>query len=117
MYNRPRMPKTSIKVNKSYEGVPIERKMERMLNNGAEEADSAPIIYTERQDGIIPDMDIRTDKWEHAVEARDKDTKTELARRSREIGERTYDTMTDDQKKKFHETYPESKIQPPKTEI
>lgn len=114
MYTRPKMPKTSIRNNKSYQGVPIERKVERMVNNGeGAESNGAQIMYTERQDGVQPEMNIRSDKWEHAVNARDHETKTELARRDREIGERTYDTMDDTQKAKFHENHPESSIKPP----
>ena len=34
--------------------------------------DGAPIIYTERKDGVIPAYNIRTDKWDIALTAMDQ---------------------------------------------
>ena len=31
--------------------------------------ETAPIVYTKKSDGIIPAYDIRTDKWDIALEA------------------------------------------------
>lgn len=110
MYKKTSPNKTSLNVNESYEGVTIERKLERMLTNGEPIGDGANIVYTERKDGVRPEMDIRTDRWEHAVDARDKWAKSKLATREQAIGERSWDTMTPDQQKDFVEKFPNSKF-------
>jgi len=53
--------------------------------------------------------DIKTDKWEIAIDAMDKVSKSAVARRNMAIGERTYDTMTPEQQKTFNEKYPKNK--------
>lgn len=113
MFRKNNIPKTSIKRNESYKGEIIEYKMQRIMNNNEGISDGAPVTYTERQDGVDPAMDIRTDRWDHAVEARNKEAKSKLAQREQSIGERTYDTMNDEQKKTFHEKFPGSSIKPP----
>lgn len=110
MYNKNKITKTSIRINQSYEGVPIERKLERMMNNNEPMTEGAQIMYTERKNGVEPAMDIRTDRWEHAVEARDKTAKSKIATREQAIGERSFDTMTDDQKTAFHAKFPTNKF-------
>lgn len=63
---------TDLKVNKSYKGESIEQKINRIVNNKEPIEDSAPIIYTDRKDGVLPDYNIRTDKWDAAIDAMDK---------------------------------------------
>lgn len=63
--------KGSIKVNESYEGERIEDKIRRVLSNNEPISDGAPLIFTERKDGVRPEYDIRTDRWEIAVDAMD----------------------------------------------
>ena len=67
---------TDLKVNDSYEGETIEQKIERITTNKEPIKDGAPLIYTERKNGIEPQYDIRTDRWEIAIDAMDKVTKT-----------------------------------------
>lgn len=110
MYKKNKPSKTSLKINESYVGYTIEQKIERMLNNNEPLSEGAQIVYTERKDGVNPAFDIRTDRWEHAVEARDKIAKSKLATREQAIGERSFDTMTDDQKTAFHEKFPDNKF-------
>lgn len=43
--------------------------------------DNAPLIYTNRKDGVVPMYDPRTDKWELAVEEIDARVKNHLAKR------------------------------------
>lgn len=109
MYKKIKAARTTLKVNESYQAVSLEQKIERMMNNGEPIGDGAAIQYTERKDGVHPLMDVRTDRMELAVEARDKLAKSQLARRDQAIGERTFDTMTDEQKTEFHTKYPENK--------
>lgn len=54
------------------EGETIEDKMERILNNGEPITDNAPIIYTERKDGVGAMYDIRTDRFDLALDATTK---------------------------------------------
>lgn len=81
MYRKQPPTKTSIRCNDSYEGETIESKMRRVTLNKEPITDSAELIYTERKDGVQPGYDIRTDRFEVAVEAFDKIDKTHKARR------------------------------------
>lgn len=79
--------KTSIKVNESYIGESIEVKVRRVVNQNEPITDGAPRIYTERKDGVKPEYDIRTDRFELAVDATDYMTKTSLAERAARLAE------------------------------
>lgn len=72
---------TTLRVNTSVEGETIEQKIERIVNNNEPIKDGAPLIYTERKEGIRPSTNIRTDRWEIAIEATDKIAKSYQARR------------------------------------
>ena len=52
-----------------YDGESIETKIERVVQNKEPIEDGAEIIYTEKKQGVQPQFDIRTDKWEVAQEA------------------------------------------------
>lgn len=112
MYKKPKYQNTSIQNNECYEGETIEAKIRRIVNNNEPISDGAPLVYTDRAEGIQAAYDIRTDRFEIAVDAMDKVTASRLAKREMNIQERTYDTLNDEQKSKFHEKFPNSKIQP-----
>lgn len=76
---------TSIECNESLEGETIEQKVERIMSNGEAIEDVAPLIYTERADGVQPQYDIRTDRWDVAIDAMDYVTKSEIAKRDNVI--------------------------------
>ena len=63
----------------TYEGEPIEIKVKRIVENKEPISDGAPIIYTEKKDGVLPQFDIRTDKWDIAIEAMDKVHSSKIA--------------------------------------
>lgn len=65
----------------TFEGETIETKVNRIVNNGEPIKDGAPIIYTERKDGVLPEYDIRTDRWDIAIEAMDKVNMDRIAKR------------------------------------
>lgn len=88
MYKQNKIQKTSLKRNESVEGETIETKVERVTTNKEPITDNAPTIYTERKDGVLPSYDIRTDRFEVAVEAMEKVTKTDLAKRQSRLEER-----------------------------
>lgn len=60
----------------------IEQKLRKALE-GKEplKLDTANLAYTERKDGALPQYDIRTDRWEIALQASDKVNKTNTAKR------------------------------------
>lgn len=78
-YNTPT--KTTLSVNTGYEGETIEQKVNRILNNNEPIKDGAPIMYTERKDGVLPETNIRTDRWEVALDAMGAVTSTHQAKR------------------------------------
>lgn len=54
------------------EGETIENKVRRIVESKEPISDSAPMIYTNRKDGVIAAYNIRTDRWEIAQNAMDK---------------------------------------------
>ena len=56
---------------------------------------SRGLVYTERKDGVLPAYDIRTDRFELAVEATDKIAKSYLAKREERLQERKVDLKKD----------------------
>lgn len=73
--------KTIIKGNSPFEGESIEEMLRRTTVTNEPIDASAPIIYTERKDGVQPQFDIRTDRFEVAQSAMDKVTATLIAQR------------------------------------
>ena len=55
-----------------YEGESIETKCARILQNNEPITDGAPIIFTEKKDGVLPEYNIRTDRWDIALDAMNK---------------------------------------------
>jgi hypothetical protein len=72
MYKNPYYHETSLESEERVEGETIEQKIERIVNNNEPITDGAPIIYTERKEGVKAEYNIRTDRWEIAAEAMDK---------------------------------------------
>lgn len=56
----------------TFEAEPIEKKVRRIVDEDEPIEDGAPIIYTELKDGVRPEFNIRTDKWQIAIDAMDK---------------------------------------------
>lgn len=67
--------------NVSKEGEALETKIERMVNNKEPIKNEAPLIYTERKDGVQPGYDIRTDRFEVAIDASTAIAKSYKAKR------------------------------------
>lgn len=59
-----------------YEGESIETKCARILQNKEPITDTAPIIYTAKEDGVLPAYNIRTDRFDIAMDAYDKITRS-----------------------------------------
>lgn len=64
----------------SFEGESIEKKVSKLLENNEPITDGAPIIYTEKKEGVLPQFDIRTDKWDIAQSAMDLANANKIAK-------------------------------------
>ena len=73
--------KTSIATNFLEIGESIEEKMRRVTQSNEPIENVAPMLYTERKDGVLPETDIRTDRFEVAQEAMGKVEKSIKAKR------------------------------------
>lgn len=80
MYTIPSFLRSSINSVEKTEGERIEEKIERIMSNKEPIKDGSPLIYTERKAGVMPENDIRTDRWEVAADAMDKVAKAKIAK-------------------------------------
>lgn len=60
--------------NLTYEAEPREVKLRKIISGETSNMEDGvfPTIYTEKKDGVRPEYDIRTDRFEVAIEAMDK---------------------------------------------
>lgn len=60
--------------NLTYEAEPREEKLRKIISGEASNMEDGvfPTIYTEKKDGVQPEYDIRTDRFEVAIDAIDK---------------------------------------------
>lgn len=60
--------------NLTYQAEPREVKLRKIINGESSNMEDGvfPIIYTEKKDGVLPEYDIRTDRFEVAIDAIDK---------------------------------------------
>ena len=65
-----------------YEGETIEKKVARITLTNEPITDTAPIIYTEKKDGVLPAYNIRTDRFDLAIDAMDKIEKERIAKKN-----------------------------------
>jgi hypothetical protein len=72
MYKKVKYLKSGLKRVDTTEGEPIEHKIERILNNKEPISDSATEIYTEKNKGVQPEYNIKTDRFELAAEGMDR---------------------------------------------
>lgn len=58
----------------TYEAEPREVKLRKIISGESSNMEDGvfPIIYTEKKDGVQPEYDIRTDRFEVAIDAIDK---------------------------------------------
>lgn len=64
--------KEEIQSVECYEAESIEQKVRRVLDENEPITDGAPLIYTPLKEGVKPEYNIRTDRWQVAIEAMDK---------------------------------------------
>lgn len=60
--------------NLAYQADPREVKLRKIINGESNNMEDGvfPTIYTEKKDGVQPEFDIRTDRFEVAIDAIDK---------------------------------------------
>lgn len=81
MYKQNHISDTNDSFNTSTEGETIEEKMARILNNKEAIKDGAPAIFTERKEGVKAGYNIRTDRFEIALDASEIIHKSNFAKR------------------------------------
>lgn len=60
--------------NLAYQAEPREVKLRKIISGESSNMEDGvfPTIYTEKKDGVLPEYDIRTDRFEVAIDAIDK---------------------------------------------
>lgn len=71
----------TMRINNSVEGESIEMKIRRVIENKEPIKDGAPLIYTERNEGVKAGYNIRTDRFDVALEGMDKIQMAKTAQR------------------------------------
>lgn len=87
-YHVQRPQQTSIRGIKTVVGEPLEHKIARIMDNQEPISDQAAIVYTERKDGVKPEYNIRTDRFDMAVDAMDNLSKSQFAKREEALKQR-----------------------------
>jgi hypothetical protein len=64
-----------------YNGETLENKIERILENKEGITEVSERIYGTREEGVIPSTNIRSDRWDAAVDAMDAANMSKIAKR------------------------------------
>lgn len=75
-----------------FEGESIEREIERLTTEKTPIESVSPQIFTEAKDGVLPEYDIRTDRWDVAMEAMDSVAASYRAKRENYQKQKETDT-------------------------
>lgn len=87
--------KTKIVRKLTEQGETIEEMIRRLTANKEPIPQNVPPIYTVRENGVIPDTDIRHDRWDTAYEATDKWSKSKQAQ-TQDKGEKAQEAQQND---------------------
>lgn len=73
----------------TYQAEPREVKLRKIISGESSSMEDGvfPTIYTEKKDGVLPEYDIRTDRFEVAIEAIDKINKSAASQVAKNKGE------------------------------
>lgn len=73
----------------TYQAEPREVKLRKIINGEANNMEDGvfPTIYTEKKDGVQPEFDIRTDRFEVAIDAIDKINQSTASQIAKNRGE------------------------------
>lgn len=72
--------KTTLRVNNVTKGEHMHVKLERIKSNNEPVDEGVPMIFTERSQGVLPNTDITTDRFDLAVQATDAMSKQQIAK-------------------------------------
>ena len=81
IFNKNKMQKTSIHIKTLEKGESIEEKMRKVTTSNEPIENVAPMLYTEKKEGVLPECDIRTDRFDVAQEAMGAVAKSNAAKR------------------------------------
>ena len=75
--------------NLTYQAEPREVKLRKIISGEANNMEDGvfPTIYTEKKDGVQPEFDIRTDRFEIALDAMDKINQSAASQIAKSSGE------------------------------
>lgn len=75
--------------NLTYQAEPREVKLRKIISGESSSMEDGvfPTIYTEKKDGVLPEYDIRTDRFEVAVDAVDKINQSTASQIAKNKGE------------------------------
>lgn len=75
--------------NLTYQAEPREVKLRKIINGESNDMEDGvfPTVYTEKKDGVLPEYDIRTDRFEVAIDAIDKINKSAASQIAKNKGE------------------------------
>lgn len=65
------IPQVELECEEGFEAESLEEKVRRVTASNEPVEAISPMIYTERKDGVRPEYNIRTDKWDIAQSAMD----------------------------------------------
>lgn len=82
MYAKPKYHSTKVERNQSVQGEPMHIKIERMMTNGDKSDETVELIFTERNEGVLNGYNIRTDRFDIALDALSVAEKSTQARRN-----------------------------------
>lgn len=86
--------------NLTYQAEPREVKLRKIISGESSSMEDGvfPTIYTEKRDGVLPEYDIRTDRFEVAIDAMDKINQSAASQIAKRKGEtesvKTFGTET-----------------------
>lgn len=75
--------------NLTYQAEPREVKLRKIISGESNDMEDGvfPTIYTEKKDGVQPEFDIRTDRFEVAIDAIDKINQSAASQIAKSSGE------------------------------
>lgn len=104
MYKVPKYNKTKINVNNATDGETLETKIQRRMANKEPIKGEAPLLYTEKKDGVMAGTNIKTDRFEVALDGVGTIQKSQTAKRDNIA---KLEIVKDDKNKENQEGKPE----------
>ena len=69
----------------NFNNINMQEKVNRIVNNNEPITDGAPIIFTEKKDGVLPEYNPRTDRWDIALTAMEKMDRARKAKKEQGV--------------------------------